>query len=150
LGARHLREDGLARRRLRRWQTAPDIVELDLDGNRPHKAADPAKDPHATYVSNIEQEWVRTVIQQLSHEFREIVILREYEELSYQEIATILKCPLGDSNVTPGKSTLQAPRLALSDSVGGAIGKESHNWCRGKRNMRFGTRRMNPHPPSSG
>jgi RNA polymerase sigma-70 factor (ECF subfamily) len=46
-------------------------------------------------VSNIEQEQVRTAIQQLSVEFREIILLREYEELSYQEIATILECPLG-------------------------------------------------------
>jgi RNA polymerase sigma-70 factor (ECF subfamily) len=46
-------------------------------------------------VSNIEQEQIRAAIQQLSIEFREIIILREYEELSYQEIATLLKCPLG-------------------------------------------------------
>jgi RNA polymerase sigma-70 factor (ECF subfamily) len=46
-------------------------------------------------VSNIEQEQVRAAIQQLSSEFSEIIILREFEELSYQEIATILECPLG-------------------------------------------------------
>jgi RNA polymerase sigma-70 factor (ECF subfamily) len=28
-------------------------------------------------------------------EFREIIILREYEELSYQEIARVLNCPPG-------------------------------------------------------
>jgi hypothetical protein len=28
-------------------------------------------------------------------EFREIIILREYEELSYQEIAVMLDCPAG-------------------------------------------------------
>ena len=70
-------------------------VELDLDGTGPNKAADTAKDPHATYVSNIEQEQVRAAIQQLSDEFREIILLREYEELSYQEIATVLESPLG-------------------------------------------------------
>jgi RNA polymerase sigma-70 factor, ECF subfamily len=80
---------------LRQWRTAPEIVELDLDGNGPNKAADTAKDPHATYVSNIEQEQVRGAIHQLSQEFREIIILREYEELSYQEIATVLECPVG-------------------------------------------------------
>ncbi|HTF62925.1 MAG TPA: sigma-70 family RNA polymerase sigma factor [Edaphobacter sp.] len=80
---------------LRQWRTAPEIVELDLDGNGPNKAADTAKDPLANYVSNIEQQRVRTAIQQLSHEFREIIILREYEELSYQEIATVLECPVG-------------------------------------------------------
>jgi RNA polymerase sigma-70 factor (ECF subfamily) len=46
-------------------------------------------------MSNIEQEQVRAAIEQLSIEFREIIILREYEELSYQEIATSLDCPLG-------------------------------------------------------
>jgi RNA polymerase sigma-70 factor (ECF subfamily) len=46
-------------------------------------------------VSNIEQEQVRTAIQQLPVEFGEIIILREYGELSYQEIAAVLEYPLG-------------------------------------------------------
>ena len=81
--------------RLRQWRTAPEIVELEPDGTGQNGAADSTKDPHATYVSNTEREQVRTAIQQLPIEFREIIILREYEELSYQEIATILECPLG-------------------------------------------------------
>ena len=80
---------------LRQRRTAPEIVELDADETGPNKAADTGKDPLATYVSNIEREQVRTAIQQLSIEFREIILLREYEELSYQEIATVLECPLG-------------------------------------------------------
>lgn len=80
---------------LRQCRTAPEMLELDLDGNGPNQAASPAKDPHATYVSNIEQERVRAAIHQLSEEFREIIILREYEELSYQEIASVLECPMG-------------------------------------------------------
>jgi RNA polymerase sigma-70 factor (ECF subfamily) len=80
---------------LRHWRRAPEIVEFESDGTDPGTAAENAKDPHAIYVSNVEQEQVRTAIQQLSIEFREIIILREYEELSYQEIATILDCPLG-------------------------------------------------------
>ena len=80
---------------LRQWRAAPEVVELDLDGVGANRAADARKDPHATYVSNIEREQVRTAIQQLPVEFREIIILREYEDLSYQEIATVLECPLG-------------------------------------------------------
>jgi RNA polymerase sigma-70 factor (ECF subfamily) len=38
---------------------------------------------------------VRAAIEQLPLEFREIIILREYEELSYQEIAAVLDCPPG-------------------------------------------------------
>jgi RNA polymerase sigma-70 factor (ECF subfamily) len=80
---------------LRQWRTAPEIVELESDETGQNRAADTAKDPHATYVSNIDQEQVRTAIQKLSIEFREIIILREYEELSYREIATLLECPPG-------------------------------------------------------
>jgi RNA polymerase sigma-70 factor (ECF subfamily) len=46
-------------------------------------------------VRNLQREQVRTAIQQLPVEFREIIILREYEELSYSEIANVLQCPLG-------------------------------------------------------
>ena len=80
---------------LRQWRTAREVVELDLHVDGANRAADSRKDPHATYVSNIEQEQVRAAIQQLPVEFREIIILREYEDLSYQEIAAVLECPLG-------------------------------------------------------
>jgi RNA polymerase sigma-70 factor, ECF subfamily len=80
---------------LRQWRTAREVVELDLQVDGANRAADSRKDPHATYVSNIEQEQVRTAIQQLPVEFREVIILREYEDLSYQEIAAVLECPLG-------------------------------------------------------
>jgi RNA polymerase sigma-70 factor (ECF subfamily) len=80
---------------LRKWRTTPEIVELDSDGAGSNKATDNANDPRAIYVSNIEQEQVRAAIQRLSVEFREIIMLREYEELSYQAIATILECPIG-------------------------------------------------------
>ena len=57
--------------------------------------AETAKDPYAFYVSKVEHEEVREAIQQLPADFREIILLREFEELSYQEIATILGCPAG-------------------------------------------------------
>jgi RNA polymerase sigma-70 factor (ECF subfamily) len=57
--------------------------------------AETAKDPFALYVSKMEHELVREAIQQLPVDFREIILLREFEELSYQEIATVLDCPAG-------------------------------------------------------
>jgi RNA polymerase sigma-70 factor (ECF subfamily) len=42
-----------------------------------------------------QRERVRAAIQQLPVEFREIIILREYEELSYSEIANVVQCPVG-------------------------------------------------------
>jgi RNA polymerase sigma-70 factor (ECF subfamily) len=58
-------------------------------------AIEPSKDPHALYISKVERERVHDAIQQLPVEFREIILLREYEELSYQEIAVVLGCPAG-------------------------------------------------------
>jgi RNA polymerase sigma-70 factor (ECF subfamily) len=46
-------------------------------------------------VNKVEREQVQEAIQQLSEEFREIIVLREFAELSYHEIATLLDCPLG-------------------------------------------------------
>jgi RNA polymerase sigma-70 factor, ECF subfamily len=80
---------------VRRWRATPDMVELDSDASGVNAPADTAKDPHAVYVSTVEREQVRNAIQQLPVEFREIIILREYEELSYREIAAVLNCPPG-------------------------------------------------------
>jgi RNA polymerase sigma-70 factor, ECF subfamily len=54
-----------------------------------------SKDHHALHVSNLEVEQVREAIMRLPLEFREIILLREYGELSYQEIAALLDCPPG-------------------------------------------------------
>jgi RNA polymerase sigma-70 factor (ECF subfamily) len=71
------------------------MVELDENENTEQAAVAATKDPQALYISKIEREVVREAIQQLSEEFREIIVLREYEDLSYQEIANILGCPAG-------------------------------------------------------
>jgi RNA polymerase sigma-70 factor (ECF subfamily) len=80
---------------IRHLRTGPEIVELDADESEANDPVDPAKDAHTVYVGKVEREQVQAAIQQLPVEFREIIILREYEELSYQEIATLLACPIG-------------------------------------------------------
>ena len=80
---------------LRRRRTAPEMIELDSDKSGAAEPADEAQDPHADYVTKAECDQVRIAIQKLPVEFREIIILREYEELSYQEIAAVLACPAG-------------------------------------------------------
>ena len=84
--------------------------------------AETAKDPYAFYVSKMEHDRVREAIQQLPADFREIILLREFEELSYQEIATILDCPAGTvmSRLARARAklrTLLSAALATSDFV---------------------------------
>jgi len=80
---------------LRQRRTAPEMVELDSDESVATEPADTTRDPHADYVTKVERDQVRFALQKLPVEFREIIILREYEELSYQEIAAVLGCPAG-------------------------------------------------------
>lgn len=78
---------------IRQKRTAPEMVDPEENGAT--EPADTAQDPYAAYAGKVDQEQVRAAIQQLPVEFREIIILREYEELSYQEVAALLGCPIG-------------------------------------------------------
>jgi RNA polymerase sigma-70 factor (ECF subfamily) len=80
---------------LRHELAGPKIAELDSDDNLADVAVATTDDPHDLYVKRLQRERVRTAIQQLPIEFREIIILREYEELSYSEIANLLQCAMG-------------------------------------------------------
>jgi RNA polymerase sigma-70 factor (ECF subfamily) len=80
---------------LRHERAGPKIAELDSDDNLADIAVATTDDPHDLYVKRLQRERVRAAIQQLPIESREIIILREYEELSYSEIANVLQCPVG-------------------------------------------------------
>jgi RNA polymerase sigma-70 factor (ECF subfamily) len=123
---------------LRQWRRAPEIVELESDRTGPVGVADTAKDPHASYVNNIEQEHLRIAIQQLSTDHREIILLREYEELSYREIATVLECPLGTvmSRLASARSKLRD--LLSPISVAPRSTQERHDRRGDNRNMSSG------------
>lgn len=54
--------------------------------------------------------WVRRALEQLGPEHREVVMLREYEQLSYEEIAELLRVP---ANTV--RSRLFRARMALKD-----------------------------------
>lgn len=112
---------------LRHSRTTPNAVDVEGDENPVHRIVDTtAKDPYSIYLSNIEREHVRDAIQQLPLEFREIILLREYEELSYEEIADLLDCPAGTvmSRLARARSKLRDFLLASPPEkriAGGAI-----------------------------
>jgi RNA polymerase sigma-70 factor (ECF subfamily) len=99
---------------LRKQRVAPKLLEIDADEKIANLVAETSKDPLARYVSKAERDWVLEAIQQLPSVFRQIVVLREYEDLSYQEIAGILDCPVGTvmSRLARARSKL---RILLSE-----------------------------------
>jgi RNA polymerase sigma-70 factor (ECF subfamily) len=80
---------------LRKWRNGPQLIEMEFGEGVANSLIEPSKDSHDLYVSKLEAEQVRAAIQELPVDFREIILLREYEDLSYQEIASVLDCPVG-------------------------------------------------------
>jgi RNA polymerase sigma-70 factor (ECF subfamily) len=80
---------------LRHERAGPNIAELDSDENLADVSVATTEDPLDLYLRKRQRERVRAAIQQLPIEFREIIVLREYEELPYSEIANVLQCPMG-------------------------------------------------------
>lgn len=83
------------RNQLRQRRSAPPVADINIDHYSTDISAGAAKDSHSLLVRKMEREQVRGAIEQLPTEYREIILLREFEELSYQEIARVLDCPAG-------------------------------------------------------
>ena len=80
---------------LRKQRNSPQVIELEVEGGVAVSILESSKNSHDHYVSQKETEQVRAAIQKLPKDSREIILLREYEDLSYQEIARVLECPVG-------------------------------------------------------
>ena len=80
---------------LRKRHNGPQMIAIEVGDGVADSIVEPSKDSYDLYVSKVEAEQVRAAIQELPIEFREIILLREYEGLSYQEIASVLECPVG-------------------------------------------------------
>jgi RNA polymerase sigma-70 factor (ECF subfamily) len=81
---------------LRHEQSGPQFVEIDAEEESRWQWLDPTgSDPHTLLLQKVEREQVRTAIERLPVHFREVLVLREIEGFSYQQIAAILQCPAG-------------------------------------------------------
>jgi RNA polymerase sigma-70 factor (ECF subfamily) len=103
---------------LRKRRNGPQLVEIEVWDDVANSVVEPSKDSHDLYVSKVETEQVRTAIQELSVEFREVILLREYEDLSYLEIASVLDCPVGTVMSRLGRARAKL-RAALSETLKG-------------------------------
>ena len=106
---------------LRRRRSGPQMVDMDAEDSIASEVPAPTQDSLALYVTKVEREEVREAIMKLPREFREIIVLREYEELSYQEIANHLNCPAGTvmSRLARARSKLRSLLLGSQKRVRG-------------------------------
>ena len=88
-----------------------------LDG-APYERSDEALDPEERLMQEHTVTLVRAALEQLPPDFREVIVLREIEGLSYKEIAAVIQAPIGTvmSRLARGRDRLasalrQAPTL---------------------------------------
>ncbi len=102
-----------------------------LRKTRPLELAEPFKDdspapaertdPREIAILNADRQGLAEAIERLPREYREPIILREMEELSYQEIAEILEIPIGTV-----MSRLARGRKRLVDVMTGGQRKDAY------------------------
>jgi len=80
------------------------VCELDED----LYAAESA-DPELLLIESIDRQHLRRLLSELPRPFREIVVLRDIEGLSYKEISSVTELPLGTvmSRLARGRRQLQ-------------------------------------------
>ena len=101
--------------RLSRSATVMESTALDdARDERP----DEALDPEALLLQQQAVARVRRALEQLPPDFREVMVLRELEGLSYKEIASVVKVPIGTvmSRLARGRERLLQV-LKLSNAV---------------------------------
>ena len=91
--------------RLKQDRRAPEPFDEAL-----HDLADEGSAPDALLAQKADQELVGQALAELPVEFREILILRELEGMSYREIAEVADLPLGTvmSRLARGRQQLRA------------------------------------------
>jgi len=100
---------GLLRHK-RGWEELPDEDEPD-----------PSADASERLATATDLLQLRTAIASLKEQFREVLVLRELEGLSYEEIATIAQIPLGTvmSRLNRARRMLKTKLLKLTRSADG-------------------------------
>ncbi len=77
---------------------------------------DTKKGPEESVHELIKDEFIQRAINLLPDKFREVIIFRDIQELSYEEISTIVKIPLGTV-----KSRVNRGRLKLQEILSGYL-----------------------------
>ena len=80
-------------------------------------------DPEVLLLRQADREMIRQALEDLPVEFREVIVLRELEQMSYKEIAAVVEVPLGTvmSRLARGRKQLQqnlAARVSEEPSGG--------------------------------
>jgi RNA polymerase sigma-70 factor (ECF subfamily) len=101
---------------LRRRRTGGERLEFDEEIHSPQ---DEAAEPDAAWTSSLTITSVREGLDRLAVEFREALVLREIEGLSYKEIAEVAGVPIGTVMSRLARGRKQLLRAMTTGRKGG-------------------------------
>ena len=99
---------------LRKNRSHEFTTSFDLDL---HDAQDPAANPEQAAVQSANREVLRKALEDIPLEFREVLVLRELEGLSYLQICGVTNLPIGTvmSRLSRARARLQRVLQPLED-----------------------------------
>jgi RNA polymerase sigma-70 factor (ECF subfamily) len=103
--------------RSRLGRRRPPMQSLQCEDGREQDVVDPQRGPEENLIADEEARRLGSALPRLEGAFREAVVLRDLEGLSYQEIADVLAVPIGTvrSRIARGREQL---RQALQNDTG--------------------------------
>ncbi|OGQ10280.1 MAG: hypothetical protein A2026_09460 [Deltaproteobacteria bacterium RBG_19FT_COMBO_46_12] len=99
----------LKRRQYFNSDSLDDPIETE-DGNMPKAIADPSENPEALYEKKMVQQFVQSGLLKLKEDQRELLVLRDLQGFSYEEMGELLGLPEGTI-----KSKLHRARMDLKE-----------------------------------
>jgi RNA polymerase sigma-70 factor, ECF subfamily len=99
---------------VRHTRSGPRFVGLEDEGGAFQRLAHIGDDPHVVYLRKLELAEIREAIESLPRQYREIIVLRDVEGFSYQQIAGMLGCPAGTVMSRLGRAREKLRRLLSS------------------------------------
>lgn len=111
---------------IRKGRTRSEVIQIDAEETSEAAWQDErADDPYARLVKQVERKQVQAALASLPDVYREVLVLREFEGLSYQEMAQVLECPAGTvmSRLGRARERLKSALEQLTTKRQGTVGR---------------------------
>jgi RNA polymerase sigma-70 factor (ECF subfamily) len=96
-------------------------LEVEEEGSRSwiESISDPARDPYEITLNEERHQLIEGALREINPDFRAAVVLRDLEELSYEEIAEVMQVSLGTvkSRILRGREALRRALVAKTNDA---------------------------------
>lgn len=102
------------------WRKGNNSTDQSVSFDEELHCAGCEEDPEARLIRDADAQTVTRAIEQLPAEFREVIVLREFEDLSYREIARVTGTPIGTVMSRLARARAHLRRIIMQRTGAGA------------------------------